>query len=209
MYIINVETNEPNQPKDLKMNMTKESATAKANDVKAMINTLETMKAHYLKACEVVGKFENKVINARFTTALNNHIDDSNARFILNGSQHAFEFRVYGTANRKWHEDLAVYQFYSFTGGLAEVRTHNIETGLNNKFVVLFKTEDQNRINAEGWIELFKSRADLMQKQIEDRLPFTNPETILKASAEEDRIEAEIRKLNDEKAKCMPYFLRR
>jgi hypothetical protein len=195
------------------MNMTKETAMAKANDVKAMINTLETMKAHYLKACEVVSKFENKVINARFTTALNNHIEDTNARFILNLGKttmgYAFEFRVYGTAQRKWHEDPAVYQFITFTGSRAEVRTWNRESGLNDKVLELFKAEDVNRINAEGWIELFKSRADYAQKQIEERLPYTDAETILKASAEEDRIENEIRRLTEEKREAMPHFLRR
>jgi len=186
-----------------------ETAQNVANKVQAEITSLELMRDYYRKSIEVVKKFENKVINKRFTTALNTNLNDTNARFILGGSMNAFEFRVYGTSQRGWQEDHAVYQFYSFTGGLAETRTYNRETNLNDKFVILFKKDDLNRINAEGWVELFESRADLAQSKINDRIPYTDANEILKASAEEDRLEEEIRKLNDLKSKALPYFLRR
>jgi len=186
------------------------TATAKADSVKGTIESLKLMKAYYMKACEVVQKFDGKVINARFENALNECINDNNARFcVKTNDSYSFELRVYGTSNNKWEEDRAIYSFYNYDGSLSKIGFYNKETMLTEeRNVTLFNTEDTKRINASGWIEFFKSRADLMQTRIDDRTPFADVSRVLKSMNEVNRIDDEIQALNDAKHKAMPYFLR-
>lgn len=187
--------------------ISKESAMAKANDVRAEIKYYDHLIVALKKAIPVMKKFDGKVINARFKNALNAAVKDVEGNFSF-GGVNGYEFGVRAWMG-KYYSDSMVYSFMGLMGGLSEVRVYNRETQLSDKTVTLFTIDNGKlRIVAEGWETLFNSYIDLYEERIKARLPYESAEFILEKYREKEQIEAEIRKLEDKVREAVPSFLR-
>lgn len=186
--------------------ISKESAMAKANDVRAEIKYYDHLIVALKKAIPVLKQFDGKIHNARFKNALNEAVKDVEGNFSF-GGVNGYEFGVRAWMD-KYYSDSMVYS-YMFNGGLSEIRIYNRETQLSDKTVTLFTLDNEKlRIVAEGWETLFHSYIDLYEERIKARLPYESSEFILEKFREKEQIDAEIRKLEDKAREAVPSFLR-
>jgi len=186
---------------------TMSQAKIRANAITTDIKFMNIFIKEINKAISIMDKFDGKVYNARF----DNFIKENTLLSIGSRGMYSFTINMYDYKENGCRQSITenvVYNFYSMHNKHEQIRIYNKETNCNDKFVALFKQDDNTRMNIDGWKELFNSVADKIRNTIKEQKPYTNAEKIYKASIRETKICEQIRELENKRLKALPFFLR-